>query len=209
MVADKDGRGLLFVMVGPGGAGKNTIMSIAIERLDNLSKLITATTRPMRPGEINGVNYQFVDLAQFREMIDRDELLEHQEVTKGKFYGIPRANVDTYLDNGHDLVADIEVLGARILRQTYPSDTVMIFLTVPGNTEEEVLTTLRERMEQRRDNPTVIEERLLRARLLELPFQVECDYVIVNDDIDRTAEELITIIQQERMARRHPSQVTS
>ena len=93
-------RGLFFVFVGPGGTGKNTLMSIIMERHSNIKQLATATTRAMRPNEQHGRERIFVSLKRFREMIAQDELLEYQEVTPGKFYGIPRASVEDVLNDG-------------------------------------------------------------------------------------------------------------
>ncbi|MCB9459471.1 MAG: guanylate kinase [Anaerolineaceae bacterium] len=209
MVVDKAERGLLFVMVGPGGAGKNTLMKVALAEMDDLFELVTTTTRDKRPGEIDGIDYHFLTKDQFLSMITNNQLVEYQEVTPGNFYGVPRASVEQALEAGRDIIADIEVLGARILKQSYPTDTVLVFVTVPGNSEADILSNLRERMEIREDTEDVILERLERARLLELPFQVECDHTIINEDRDTAATQLMEIIQQERVARQDATQVCS
>lgn len=199
-------RGLLFVMVGPGGTGKNTLMNQVMKEL-SLKQLATATTRPIRPNEEQGREHHFVSLEEFREMIANDELLEYQEVTKEKFYGIPRAAVKDPLEVGTHLIADIDVYGAKILRETFPDDVILIFVTVPGDTLEEQLTTLRERMIQRLEHePTQadlahIEERLERARTLELPFETECNHILINDHLDTTAQRLNEIIRQKLQER--------
>lgn len=199
-------RGLLFVMVGPGGTGKNTLMNQVMEQL-SLQQIATATTRSMRPTEQQGREHLFVSLEEFRDMITNNELLEYQEVTSDKFYGIPRAAVDAPLDKGTNLIADIDVLGAKVLRDTFPDDVVLIFVTVPGNTMEEQLNTLRERMMTRLEKePTHsdiahINERLERARTLELPFAKECNYVLVNDELETTVQRLNEIINQKLQER--------
>lgn len=200
IIMERD-RGILFVLVGPGGAGKNALMRAVIARNENLSQLATATTRPRRQEEKQGREHHFVDKAEFKRMIDANELLEYQEVTADKWYGIPRFSIDPILNQGHDLIADIEVLGAQILRDTYPDDVVLIFITVPGDTIEDKLTVLSRRMNNghRKENPELIQERLERARSLELPFAEQCDFVIVNDEIDAAIEELQTIITAERI----------
>lgn len=208
-MVDKAERGLLFVMVGPGGAGKNTLMKVALAEMDDLFELVTTTTRDKRPGEIDGIDYHFLTKDQFLSMITNNQLVEYQEVTPGNFYGVPRASVEQALEAGRDIIADIEVLGARILKQSYPTDTVLVFVTVPGNSEADILSNLRERMEIREDTEDVILERLERARLLELPFQVECDHTIINEDRDTAATQLMEIIQQERVARQDATQVCS
>lgn len=209
MLENEVERGLLFVMVGPGGAGKNTLMKAALASMDDLNDLVTATTRERRPGEIDGVDYLFLSDEQFRQMIANDALVEHQEVTPGNFYGVPRATVDQSLEQGRDIIADIEVLGARILKESYPADTVLVFVTVPGDNETEILANLRTRMEDRNDSEDVIQERLSRAKILELPFQSECDHTIVNSDREEAAAELLSIIRQERVARRDTTRVHS
>ncbi|MCA9889120.1 MAG: guanylate kinase [Anaerolineae bacterium] len=209
MVVDKAERGLLFVMVGPGGAGKNTLMKVALAEMDDLFELVTTTTRDKRPGEIDGIDYHFLTKDQFLSMITNNQLVEYQEVTPGNFYGVPRASVEQALEAGRDIIADIEVLGARILKQSYPTDTVLVFVTVPGNSEADILSNLRERMEIREDTEDVILERLERAKLLELPFQAECDHTIINEDRDTAATQLMEIIQQERVARQDTTQVCS
>ncbi|MCA9915135.1 MAG: hypothetical protein KC496_17390 [Anaerolineae bacterium] len=200
MIGEKQ-RGLLFVMVGPGGTGKNTLMNEVMEQL-SLKQLATATTRPMRPTEEQGREHHFVSPEEFRRMIANNELLEYQEVTTDKFYGIPRSAVKTPLDEGTNLIADIDVLGAKIVRETFPEDVVLIFVTVPGTSLEDQLATLRERMLQRLGHePTAadiehIDERLERARTLELPFAKECNYILVNDHLETTAQQLNKIIRQ-------------
>lgn len=194
MVITEQQRGHLFVLVGPGGAGKNTLMTILMERLPSLHKLVTATTRSVRTNEVEGIDHYFVSLERFRELLSQGELLEHTEVTPGKFYGILRTPVEQALNASQNLIADIDVLGARILRATYPDDVVLIFVTVPGATDEERLANLRRRMEERGESATLIEERLNRARLIELPFAAECDCIVIN--ADRQMDTALQAIEQ-------------
>jgi guanylate kinase len=196
-------RGLFFVFVGPGGTGKNTLMNIMKERHPELQQLATATTRAMRLGEQQGRERLFVSEERFREMIANNELLEYQEVTQGRFYGMPRASVDNALDNGQNLVADIEVRGAKVLLEEYPDDAVIIYVTVSGDTEEEQLEKLKERMLQRLDHePTekdwkLINQRLKRALDLEFPFAKICENIIINDNLELAAEQVDKIIRQQ------------
>jgi guanylate kinase len=189
-------RGLLFVMVGPGGTGKNTLMNDIMQRHPHIKQLATATTRPMRPGERQGREHEFVSEERFHEMIAHDDLLEHQEVTPGRFYGIIRSTVEKHLSTGQHLMADIEVIGAKILREKYPDDTVLIFVTVPGATLSEKLVELQERMLERIEGDATEEDyirtrqRLERARELEFPFESACDITIVNDEKERAVNEL-------------------
>lgn len=196
MISDKQ-RGHLFVLVGPGGAGKNAIMHIALQQVDNLRQLATATTRPMRDGEVEGQHHLFLSLDEFQHMLHSGQLLEHEEVTPGRFYGIPRASVEDNLNAGRNLIADIDVNGARVLRSTYPDDATLIFITVPGQKAEDMLAVLQQRMlERNSEGPQVIQQRLDRAREVELPFLSQADHVIVNDDIKQAVADLIGIIQQ-------------
>lgn len=193
-------RGLFFVFVGPGGTGKNTIMNKIMQRHSNISQLATATTRAMRVYEQQGREHQFVTVERFRDMIANDELLEYQEVTPNKYYGIPRASVDNALDNSKHLVADIEVRGAQVVINSYEDDVVIIYVTVPGETEEERLNVLKERMLTRLDRePTdddwrQIDQRLQRAVMLEFPFSQKCEHIIINDDLDLAVEQVDKIV---------------
>jgi len=198
MVITEQQRGLLFVLVGPGGAGKNTLMTILMQRLPTLQKLVTATTRSVRTNEVEGIDHYFVSLERFHELLTQSELLEHTEVTPGKFYGILRTPVEQALSSSQTLIADIDVLGARILRATYRDDVVLIFVTVPGETDEERLDNLRRRMEERGESPALIEERLDRARLIELPFSADCDCIVINADrqMDTALQDIEQCIQQ-------------
>ena len=194
--------GVVFVMIGPGGAGKNAIMKAIMAAFPAVRQLATATTRPMRADERQGREHLFVSEARFRSMIQHDELLEHQEVTPGKYYGIPRRTVDESLAAGAALIADIEVLGAMQLAAAYPDNVVQIFITVPGGDIAEQLSVLRKRMRARADAATDIEQRLERARTLELPYQRRCDYIVVNDDLARAIMNTSTIVRREMNQRR-------
>ena len=195
-------RGVIFVMIGPGGAGKNAIMKAIISRHDRIRQLATATTRPMRADEKQGREHKFVSYEQFCSMIKNDQLLEFQEVTPGKLYGIPRQTVTDCLLGGEIRVADIEVLGAQKLVDAFPENVIQIFVTVPGSTIEAQLKVLQGRMRRRDDGITDIEQRLERARTLELPYQQDCDYLVVNDTLKSAIKTAETFIQAE-LARRH------
>ena len=193
--------GLIFVMIGPGGAGKNAIMKALIAQCPPLRQLATATTRAMRQDETQGREHHFVSRAEFKRMIERDALLEYQEVTPGKFYGIPRQMARDALAAGAVRIADIEVLGAKVLANAYRDNVVQIYVTVPGGAIPAQLELLRKRMEQRGASDTDIDERLERAARLELPYQDECDYVIVNDDLARAIACAREIVYHEMQAR--------
>ncbi|MCY3916045.1 MAG: hypothetical protein OXG49_08535 [Chloroflexi bacterium] len=193
--------GIIFVIIGPGGAGKNAIMKAVIAATPALQQLATATTRLMRADEMQGREHLFVSAQQFQEMISRDELLEHQEVTPGKHYGIPRRTVLEVLTAGAARIADIEVLGAIELAAAYPRNVVQVFITVPGDDIAQQMAVLEARMRARADEATDIGQRLKRARTLELPYQTRCDYIVVNDDLAQAIETTAAIIRREMVER--------
>lgn len=197
MTQPEDLNGVIFVMIGPGGAGKNAIMKAIIQQNNLIEQLATATTRPMRDGEKEGREHLFVTLNQFKAMIANDELLEYQEVTPSKFYGVPRKAVADNLANGHIRIADIEVLGAEALANAFPDHVVQIYVTVPGETIDDQLNILKDRMQTRDDATTDIDKRLHRAKTLELPYQSKCDYIVVNDDLEQAIDNVSEIIQSE------------
>ncbi|MCS6870066.1 MAG: guanylate kinase, partial [Anaerolineae bacterium] len=136
-------RGLLFVLVGPSGVGKNAIIDRVVARLPNLQRLPTATTRPPRPNEQEGRDHFFVSHERFREMIAEGAFLEYQEVHSGKFYGIIYRVLYDALREGAYLIADIDIRGAAVARATFPDNFVSIFVLPPS------LEALRERLAQR------------------------------------------------------------
>lgn len=202
MSASESLPGVIFVMIGPGGAGKNAIMRAIIAGSPSVRQLPTATTRPMRPDEKQGREHHFVSLETFRKMLSDGQLLEHQEVTPGKFYGIPRQLVVDCLRAGKARIADIEVLGAQKLAAAFPQNVVQIFVTVPGAKMAAQLTVLEERMRLRADAITDIDSRLQRAAEIELPYQSRCDHIVVNDRLSSAIEATRRIIDRELAARR-------
>ena len=189
--------GVIFVMIGPGGAGKNAIMKALMAEFSLVQQLATATTRQMRSDEAQGREHLFITQAEFKRMIKCGELLEYQEVTPGKLYGIPRQTVVDALATGAVRIADIEVLGAKVLAQTFADNVVQIYITVPGSNIGQQLAVLRARMLERGDPDTDIEKRLERAKTMELPYQDACDYVVVNDDLSGAIERARAIVRQE------------
>ena len=182
-------KGKLFVISGPSGAGKSTVVFKAVDNRPNICFSVSATTRKPRPGEVDGREYFFVDLERFQEMVDNNELLEHAEYVANR-YGTPRAYVEQKLNEGVDVILDIEVQGAR---QVFEKDmgAVMIFVIPPSIDE------LKNRLVKRgTDTERAIEARLIRARQ-EYEEATFYDYIIVNDDPDVAAGELAAIITSE------------
>jgi guanylate kinase len=195
-VADSQRRqGLLFLLVGPPGVGKNTLMKTVLARpVGRLRQLPTATTRPIRPNEQQGREHLFVTHDEFRRMIANNELIEWQNVHKDDLYGMPRATVENAIINEDDLIADIDVLGATYLRSVYPDNVILIFIAPLSNED------LIERMRKRGETETTIATRMQRVEM-EMPYAPLCDYLIVNDEETAAAEALRGIILAENSRR--------
>lgn len=183
-------KGRLIVISGPSGAGKSTVVGKTMDMRNDICFSTSVTTRKPRPGEVDGREYFFVDLERFREMVENGELLEHAEYVANS-YGTPKQYVEQKLDEGMNVLLDIEVQGARQINANCP-EAVKIFILPPDKNE------LRRRLEGRgTDTARAVEARLIRA-------EQECeeadfyDYVIVNDDAEKAANELNAIITAER-----------
>jgi guanylate kinase len=182
-------KGKLIVISGPSGAGKSSVVFRAIEGRRDMCFSTSATTRAPRPGEQDGREYFFVTRERFLEMVEQNELLEHAEYVNN-FYGTPRAYVEQQMDAGMNVVLDIEVQGARQVREKMP-EAILIFV-IPPDLEE-----LRRRLVNRgTDSLEVIEGRLTRARqeYAEADFY---NYLIVNDDLSQAAAEFSAILAAE------------
>ena len=182
-------KGKLIVISGPSGAGKSSVVARAIQGREDVCFSTSVTTRSPRPGEVDGREYFFIDRERFDEMVEKDELLEHA-VYVSNCYGTPRAFVEEKLAEGLNVLLDIEVQGARQVRERMP-EAIKIFV-VPPTLEE-----LRRRLEGRgTESAEAIEGRLARARQ-EYGEAGFYDYIIVNDKIDVAAGELAAIITAE------------
>ena len=188
-------RGLLLILSSPSGAGKSTLTRNLVREDRGIRLSISVTTRAKRPSEINGVDYRFVEsVADFEEMRDRGDLLEWAQV-HGNYYGTPRKPVEQALARGEDMMFDIDWQGTRQIVEKMRSDVVSVFILPPSMRE------LKARLERRaEDTPDVIERRLRNARE-EIAQWSAYDYVLVNDDLDRTFGELKAILAAERLKR--------
>jgi len=189
-------RGLLLILSSPSGAGKSTLTrNLVNERNSGIRLSISVTTRAKRASEINGVHYDFLDdIAEFEEMRERGELLEWAQV-HGNYYGTPRKPVEQALARGEDMMFDIDWQGTRQIVEKMRSDVVSVFILPPSMAE------LKARLERRaEDAPEVIQRRLRNARD-EIAQWESYDYVLVNDDLDRTFGELKAILAAERLRR--------
>jgi guanylate kinase len=189
VTVQKERLGALFVLVGPGGVGKNALLSAILKRIEDLEQLPTATTRPMRPNERQGREHQFVSIDVFKEMIADKELLEYQEVHPGSYYGVPRTTVEQAIIERRDMIADIDLLGAKIINEEYPDNSVSVFVAPPS------IASLSERLKNRQASDKDIQDRLNRVPM-EMLYAPHCDFVIVNDNMETATEELQTIIEQ-------------
>jgi guanylate kinase len=178
--------GRLFVITGPSGVGKGTLIGRLLERMPELELSVSATTRVPRPGERDGVDYHFKSEEEFARMIRDGSLLEHASYS-GNRYGTPRSEVEPRLAGGRSVVLEIEVQGARQVREAMP-EAVQVFIAPPSP------AALRERLEGRgTDTPEAIARRLAAAEE-ELAARSEFAHVIVNDDLDRAADELVVLV---------------
>ena len=183
--------GKTFIISGPSGVGKSTVLKELFKDRDDLYFSVSATTRTPRPGEVDGVHYHFTDVDQFRKMISEDAFLEYAEYV-GNFYGTPKRFVDEAMEQGKDVILDIEVQGALQVKKIYP-EGVLIFM-VPPNLEE-----LGNRLTKRgTEDKETINKRLRRA-LEEMELVEEYDYLVINDTVEQATEDMLTIVAAEKM----------
>ena len=188
-------RGVLFVLSSPSGAGKTTISRMLLEDDRNIALSVSATTRPPRPGEVDGKDYNFVDVPRFKEMVAEGAFLEWAHVF-GHRYGTPRAPVDAVLATGKDVLFDIDWQGAQQLYQEAGPDVVRVFILPPTMDE------LERRLSARgTDSDAVVAARMERAAN-EISHWDGYDYVLINEDVVRCFDEVKAILRAERLKRR-------
>jgi guanylate kinase len=187
-------RGLMLVLSSPSGAGKTTISRRLLQADDNLVMSVSATTRPPRRGEREGVDYLFVDPESFGLMMNRQELLEHAKVF-GHHYGTPRGPVERALATGRDVLFDIDWQGTQQLKEKARADLVAVFILPPSTAELE--RRLRARAQ---DSAEVVADRMAKAAS-EMQHWQEYDYIIVNRDIEESLAKVRAILVAERQAR--------
>ena len=188
-------RGLLLILSSPSGAGKSTLARRLMEWDPSLRFSVSATTRAPRPGEVDGREYYFKSRADFEAMVAAGEMLEHAEVF-GNFYGSPKGPVEAAMTEGRDTLFDIDWQGGQQIRNSsLGRDVVSVFVLPPSIAELE--RRLRGRAQ---DSDEVIAGRMAKSQS-EISHWAEYDYVIVNNDIDMAFNDLLTILQAERMRR--------
>ena len=184
----------MLVLSSPSGAGKTTISRALLDRDPNLELSISATTRPKRPGERDGVDYDFVTAERFEQMVAAGDFLEHARVFDHR-YGTPRAAVEEALAEGRDVLFDIDWQGTQQLSEKAREDLVRVFI-LPPSTEE-----LRRRLETRaRDPQVVVQGRMARASD-EMSHWAEYDYVIINRSVEESLAQVSAILAAERLRR--------
>ena len=180
----------VIIFSAPSGSGKSTIINYLMEQGLNLHFSVSATSRPPRGKEQNGVEYYFLTPEEFKERIAHGDFLEYEEVYEGRFYGTLKQQVDAQLASGQNVVCDVDVLGAQNIKKAYGSQALSVFIQPPS------VEALRQRLEGRgTDAPEVIEKRIERAEF-ELTFAGKSDVVIINDDLQTAEAEALRVIRE-------------
>ncbi|MBK4215320.1 guanylate kinase [Paracoccus caeni] len=190
-----DHTGLLIILSSPSGAGKSTLARRLMDWDDSLRFSVSATTRPPRPGEVDGEHYYFIAPDAFRDMVRADQMLEHAEVF-GNLYGSPREPVEKAMREGRDTIFDVDWQGGQQIRASALGGHVVSIFVLPPSLPE-----LERRLRARgQDSDEVIAGRMQKSRA-EISHWAEYDYVLINDDLDRTEADLRAILTAERLRR--------
>lgn len=179
----------VIIFSAPSGSGKSTIINYLMQQQLNLHFSISATSRPPRGTEQNGVEYFFLTPEEFRERIANGEFLEYEEVYKDRFYGTLRSQIDAQLAKGENVVCDVDVLGGQNIKKHYADRALSLFVQPPS------IDALRQRLEGRgTDSAEVIADRIARADF-ELSFASKFDKVVINDDLATAQQEALRIVK--------------
>ncbi len=183
-------KGRVYIISGPSGTGKDTLMKKLFEKLPELAFSISSITRPIRSDEVPGEKYNFISHEQFEKMLADDEFLEHN-LYVGNYYGTPKTPVINCIEKGQDILIEVDVNGAAQIREKMP-DVVTIFILPPS------LEELKRRLTSRgTDSPEVIEKRLNEA-LREIEGSVDYDFVVVNDKLEKAVDDFINILSVDK-----------
>ena len=183
-------KGKLIIFSAPSGSGKSTIINYLMAQNLNLAFSVSATSRPPRGAEQHGVEYYFLSAEEFKQRIANDEFLEYEEVYENRFYGTLKAPIEKQLEEGYNVVFDVDVVGGCNIKKYYGERALSIFIQPPSVEE------LRKRLVGRgTDTPEVIESRIAKAEF-ELGFADKFDIVIVNDDLEKAKEDTLTTLKK-------------
>lgn len=183
--------GTLFIVSAPSGTGKTSLVNALVRDTNHLKLSISSTTRPIRPREIDGYHYHFIESEKFQQKITAGDFLEYAEVF-GNFYGTSQETVDKMLHEGHDVVLEIDWQGAQLIKKRRP-DAISIFILPPS------IDALRERLETRgQDSKEVIDARMKKS-MNEISHYYEADYLVINDDFEDALKGLKTIVRAHRL----------
>lgn len=183
-------KGLLLVVSGPSGAGKGTICKSILEQNDHIKLSVSATTRKPRTGEVHGVNYFFIDKEEFKKMIEQGEFLEYAQIYDN-FYGTPKSAIMETLEKGQDVILEIEMQGARQVKEVYP-EGIFVFVLPPS------LKELKNRIVGRGTETAEEIEKRFSCAFEEIKQIDDYDYFIVNQDVEKSVKELESIISSEK-----------
>lgn len=183
-------KGLLLVVSGPSGAGKGTICKAILDQNDQIKLSVSATTRKPRNGEVHGVNYFFIEKNEFTSMIEKGEFLEYAQIYDN-FYGTPKAAIIETLDKGQDVILEIEMQGARQVKEVYP-EGIFVFVLPPS------LKELKNRIVGRGTETAEEIEKRFSCAFEEIKQIDDYDYFIVNQDVEKSVKELEAIISSEK-----------
>lgn len=184
-------KGMIFIISGPSGSGKDTVLAEVFKRCPNLNFSISVITRPMRQGETPDGKYRFISREQFEQMIENGELLEHNEFV-GNYYGTPKKYVEDCVNAGKDVMIEVDVNGAKQIREKIP-EAISIFVCPPS------FEVLKERLTSRGTDGTSTVEKRLSASIGEIARATEYDYIVINDDLSEAVENTVAIIKSVRL----------
>ncbi|WP_062264602.1 guanylate kinase [Endozoicomonas arenosclerae] len=185
-------KGKLYIIAAPSGAGKTSLVKAMVQSTPHVKVSVSHTTRPIRPGETDGVNYHFTSKEIFLELMSRGQFLEHAEVF-GNYYGTSEAWVREQLDTGEDVILEIDWQGAQQVRKLMP-EAVSIFILPPSK------EALRERLIGRGTDDMAVIDRRMNQAVDEMSHYAEFDYLVINDEFDLALRDLQTIIRSRRLS---------